>query len=130
MAQYRLRRPVELALKQAEQALTAYKTEECQIRTSNHEFNGWLDRSYADIHMMITDSQGFYPVRGSAVVQHGIRPGWNSDIMGALMDFPPGRARRAELLGGDASDGNYLRARRRTWKDFARDAPRRDGQLG
>ena len=58
------RRPVELALKQAEQALTAYKAEECQIRTSNHEFNGWLDRSYADIHMMITDSQGFYPYAG------------------------------------------------------------------
>jgi glycogen debranching enzyme len=59
-----VRRPVELALKQAEQALSAYKAEECQIRTSNHEFNGWLDRSYADIHMMITDSQGLYPYAG------------------------------------------------------------------
>ena len=51
-------------MKQAEQALTAYKAEECQIHTSNHEFNGWLDRSYADIHMMITDSRGLYPYAG------------------------------------------------------------------
>jgi glycogen debranching enzyme len=59
-----VRRPVELALKEAEQALTSYKTEECQVYTSNHEFNGWLDRSYADIHMMITETQSLYPYAG------------------------------------------------------------------
>jgi glycogen debranching enzyme len=59
-----VRQPVELALKEAERALTSYKAEECQVHTSNHEFNGWLHRSYADIHMMITDSQALYPYAG------------------------------------------------------------------
>ena len=59
-----IRRPVELALKEAEQALTSYRMEECQVHTSNHEFNGWLERSYADIHMMITESQSLYPYAG------------------------------------------------------------------
>ena len=59
-----VRRPVELALKEAEQAQTSYKMEECQVYTSNDEFNGWLERSYADIHMMITESQSLYPYAG------------------------------------------------------------------
>jgi glycogen debranching enzyme len=59
-----IRRPVELALKEAEQALTSYRMEECQVHTSNDEFNGWLERSYADIHMMITESQSLYPYAG------------------------------------------------------------------
>lgn len=57
-------RAFDRALKDAEQALESYKREECQIDTSNHEFNSWLSRSYADIHMMITDGQNLYPYAG------------------------------------------------------------------
>ncbi|MEX0805476.1 MAG: amylo-alpha-1,6-glucosidase [Candidatus Binatia bacterium] len=60
-----VRRPADVALHEAEQALESYKGEECHIHTSNHEFNGWLARSYADIHMMITETEhGLYPYAG------------------------------------------------------------------
>ncbi|MBX7157441.1 MAG: amylo-alpha-1,6-glucosidase [Verrucomicrobiae bacterium] len=38
---------------------------DCGVVTSNEQFNDWIDRSYADIHMMITQlPEGFYPYAG------------------------------------------------------------------
>jgi glycogen debranching enzyme len=40
-------------------------SDECQVRTSNELFNGWLDRSMADLRMMITETpHGVYPYAG------------------------------------------------------------------
>lgn len=40
-------------------------SDECEVRTSNELFNAWLDRSYADLRMMITETpQGAYPYAG------------------------------------------------------------------
>jgi glycogen debranching enzyme len=54
----------ESALDAAERSLRA-KTEACETRTSNQEFNRWLERSVADLHMMVTEtSSGLYPYAG------------------------------------------------------------------
>jgi len=37
----------------------------CEIHTSNEQFNGWLSRSFADLHMLTTaTAQGPYPYAG------------------------------------------------------------------
>jgi len=59
------RRSPETALHEAAHVLKARRTEECQVYTSNDAFNGWLDRSVADLHMMLTDTNyGVYPYAG------------------------------------------------------------------
>ena len=53
-----------LALEAAERSLGA-KTDDCETRTSNQEFNRWLERSAADLHMMLTETPyGLYPYAG------------------------------------------------------------------
>jgi len=53
------------ARNEAAAALAAMRAEECGVRTSNGEFNGWLERSAADLRMMITETpQGLYPYAG------------------------------------------------------------------
>jgi glycogen debranching enzyme len=59
------RRSPEAAIHEAAHALKARRAEECQVYTSNDEFNGWLDRSAADLHMMLTETAyGVYPYAG------------------------------------------------------------------
>src|SRR6185503_10708933 len=51
----------ESALESAEKSLRT-KTEDCETRTSNQEFNRWLERCAADMHMMLTETPyGLYP---------------------------------------------------------------------
>ncbi len=46
-------------------ALKALKEESCIITTSNEQFNAWLERSYSDISMMLTETpHGLYPYAG------------------------------------------------------------------
>lgn len=50
---------------EAENELNQLQSQECQIYTSNQQFNEWLTRSSADLHMMFTRSPfGFYPYAG------------------------------------------------------------------
>ena len=59
------RPPFEGAAAEAEHALKMARSENCEIFTSNEQFNDWLNRSIADIHMMITDTpHGAYPYAG------------------------------------------------------------------
>ncbi len=59
------RRLLSTALEEAQRATDSYKADECLVRTSNPEFNVWLDRSAADLHMMFTDTgYGLYPYAG------------------------------------------------------------------
>jgi glycogen debranching enzyme len=46
-------------------ALRRHASVECSIHTSNEQFNDWLNRSIADLRMMITDTpQGPFPYAG------------------------------------------------------------------
>ena len=53
------------ALVDVERALHAARADDCLIVTSNAQFNMWLTRSLADLHMMISDTpDGPYPYAG------------------------------------------------------------------
>lgn len=57
--------PYESAVVAAGSALRSRKTQACTITTSNDQFNVWLRRASADLHMMITDTpEGPYPYAG------------------------------------------------------------------
>jgi glycogen debranching enzyme len=50
---------------EAKQALTRMQDQDARIRTSNEQFNEWLTRSSADLHMMFTPTSfGLYPYAG------------------------------------------------------------------
>jgi glycogen debranching enzyme len=53
------------ALEAAANAQTTLRSRQCRIATSNDEFNEWLNRSGADLTMMITErEEGSYPYAG------------------------------------------------------------------
>jgi len=53
------------ALVEVGRALHSAKADDCLIVTSNEQFNVWLNRSLADLHMMVTDTlDGPYPYAG------------------------------------------------------------------
>jgi glycogen debranching enzyme len=44
---------------------TAARAEDCRVSTSNEQFNDWLNRSIADLHLLVTDTpHGAYPYAG------------------------------------------------------------------
>ncbi len=47
------------------QQLARYRRRQCTVETSNQPFNAWLNRSCADLSMMMTETEhGFYPYAG------------------------------------------------------------------
>jgi glycogen debranching enzyme len=55
----------ESALVEVERALDSARADDCLIVTSNEQFNAWLNRSLADLHMMVSDTpDGPYPYAG------------------------------------------------------------------
>jgi glycogen debranching enzyme len=50
---------------EAERDLSRHQSQEAQVSTSNEQFNDWLARSSADLHMMFTSTPyGLYPYAG------------------------------------------------------------------
>jgi glycogen debranching enzyme len=57
--------PYDRAYEHVTVALSVAKTQDCDLYTSNEQFNDWLNRSVADLHMMVTGtSSGPYPYAG------------------------------------------------------------------
>jgi glycogen debranching enzyme len=55
--------PYEVAAEELRRDPTTFT--KCAIKTSNEQFNDWLNRSKADLHMLITlTPEGFYPYAG------------------------------------------------------------------
>jgi glycogen debranching enzyme len=55
----------EHALVEVDRAFHSARAGDCQIVTSNEQFNVWLNRSLADLHMMVSDTpDGPYPYAG------------------------------------------------------------------
>ena len=55
----------ERSLVAVDRALHSAKADDCLIVTSNQQFNVWLNRSLADLHMMVSDTpDGPYPYAG------------------------------------------------------------------
>ena len=55
----------EHALIEVDQVFQSARADDCQIVTSNEQFNVWMDRSLADLHMMVSDTpNGPYPYAG------------------------------------------------------------------
>jgi glycogen debranching enzyme len=50
---------------EAQGSLRRFRLRACEARSSNRQFNEWLDRSFADLHMMLTETdRGLYPYAG------------------------------------------------------------------
>ncbi|HEU4342145.1 MAG TPA: glycogen debranching N-terminal domain-containing protein [Candidatus Binatia bacterium] len=53
------------AHREAEVTLETLRSQECKVRTSNGQFNEWIDRSSSDLHLMLTATPfGRYPYAG------------------------------------------------------------------
>jgi glycogen debranching enzyme len=57
--------PFEAALNHSSKTLRSLEASNCEIYTSNEQFNDWLNRSRSDLRMLVTDTpQGPYPYAG------------------------------------------------------------------
>ena len=55
----------EFALCQAGEAIRRSKRRSCDVYTTNEQFNDWINRSIADLDMMVTETpEGLYPYAG------------------------------------------------------------------
>lgn len=55
----------EQAFARGREELEAARAQECQILTSNEQFNDWIARSVADLHLMVSQTEhGAYPYAG------------------------------------------------------------------
>jgi glycogen debranching enzyme len=112
------------ALEKAGKALSALRQAECKISTSNDEFNGWLERSLADLRMMITETeQGPYPYAGvpwfsTAFGRDGIITAmqflWvNPLVARGVLSFLAARQATHVIADKDAEPGKILHETRR-----------------
>src|SRR5262245_2512102 len=111
--------PFEVALGRASDDLRAIRAGACDIFTSNERFNDWLNRSLADLAMMITETpDGMYPYAGvpwfsTPFGRDGIITAlqclWvNPNIARGVLGFLSATQADAEIPEQDAEPGKIL----------------------
>jgi glycogen debranching enzyme len=57
--------PFEVVAEELTEELQEERVDDCEIHSSNEQFNDWVRRSFADLHLMLTDTPyGPYPYAG------------------------------------------------------------------
>ena len=116
--------PYEDALVSVQRARESIRAGSCSIRTSNEGFNGWLDRSTADLQTMMTRTEwGLYPFAGvpwfsTVFGRDGIITAleylWiNPDLARGVLDYLAAHQARETSAWQDAEPGKILHETRR-----------------
>jgi glycogen debranching enzyme len=116
--------PFEVALGRASDDLRATRAAACDIVTSNERFNDWLNRSLADLAMMVSETpDGLYPYAGvpwfsTPFGRDGIITAlqclWvNPNIARGVLAFLSATQADAEIPEQDAEPGKILHETRR-----------------
>ncbi|MEZ4601092.1 MAG: amylo-alpha-1,6-glucosidase [Syntrophotaleaceae bacterium] len=99
--------------------LELYRSELCEVKTSTGQFNGWLNRSMDDLHMLFTETgQGVYPYAGvpwysTAFGRDGIITAlqmlWiNPRIARGVLNFLAANQATEEIPESDAEPGKII----------------------
>ncbi len=114
----------ENAVKRARQSQERAREDECRIYTANEQFNDWIGRSFADLHMLITDTEcGPYPYAGvpwynTVFGRDGIITAWqclwvNPNIARGVLAYLAATQAQEEDPDKDAEPGKILHETRR-----------------
>jgi glycogen debranching enzyme len=126
--------PHQTALRRAEDELRAAKARSCEVYTANEQFNDWLNRSLADLNMMVTDTpDGLYPYAGvpwfsTPFGRDGIITAlqtlWvNPDIARGVLTYLAATQADAVIPEQDAEPGKILHETRRGEMAALREIP-------
>ena len=125
LPEYTKRYPTfEGAVKRVHQSQELAREGECEIYTSNEQFNDWIGRSFADLHMLITDTEhGPYPYAGvpwynTVFGRDGIITAleflWvNPNIARGVLGYLAATQARGKVSDRDAEPGKILHETRR-----------------
>ncbi|MEE9596976.1 MAG: glycogen debranching N-terminal domain-containing protein [Acidiferrobacterales bacterium] len=125
LPEYAKRYPTfEGAVKRVHQSQELAREGECEIYTSNEQFNDWIGRSFADLHMLITDTEhGPYPYAGvpwynTVFGRDGIITAleflWvNPNIARGVLGYLAATQARGKVSDRDAEPGKILHETRR-----------------
>lgn len=125
LPEYAKRYPAfEGAVKRARQSQERAREGECEIYTSNEQFNDWIGRSFADLHMLTTDTEyGPYPYAGvpwysTVFGRDGIITAleflWvNPNIARGVLGYLAATQARGKVPDRDAEPGKILHETRR-----------------